>query len=303
MGEELAHNVGPARIDVAYERLGDPAAPPVLLIMGGGAQMIHWPDGFCADLVDLGLHVIRFDNRDAGRSTHFVHAPAPDVTAAASGDLSSVSYTLLDMAADVVGLLDVLGMSSAHVVGSSLGGMVAQTLAIEYPNRIRSLTSMMSTTGDLAVGHADLAALGGIGPPPKDRQGYVDWRVRAMRAVGSPGFAFDEAAVAERAGRAFDRGDDPVGMLRQAVAVIASGDRTDRLRALRVPTLVVHGAADKMCDVSGGRATAAAIPGAKLVIFEGMGHNLPRELWPELAGHIADLVRRGESRPAILTPV
>ena len=295
MTEELAHHVGPARIDVAFERFGDPSAPPVLLIMGGGAQMIHWPEGFCAELVDRGLHVIRFDNRDAGRSTHFIHAPAPDVKATGEGDLSSVSYTLADMAADTVGLLDALGIAAAHVVGTSLGGMVAQTIAIEHPHRVRSLTSIMSTTGDLAVGHADLAALGSIGPPPKDRQSYVDWRVRAMRAVGSPGFTFDEAGVAERAGRAFDRGDDPVGMLRQAVAVIASGDRTDRLRALRVPTLVVHGAADKMCDVSGGRATAAAIPGAKLVIFEGMGHSLPRELWPDLAGHIADLVRRASA--------
>jgi pimeloyl-ACP methyl ester carboxylesterase len=295
MSEELAHGVGPARIDVAYETFGDRAAPPVLLIMGGGAQMINWPEGFCAELVDRGLHVIRFDSRDTGRSTHFADAPMPDVQAALAGDLSSVSYTLSDMAADTVGLLDVLGLDSAHLVGASLGGMVAQTVAIEYPDRVRSLTSMFSTTGERAVGQTDFAALGPIGAPPEDRQGFIEWQVRAMRAVGSPGFPFDEEAVADRAGRAYDRGHDPLGMLRQAVAVVASGDRTDHLRALQVPTLVLHGTDDKMIDLSGGRATAAAIPGAKLVTVDGMGHNLPRQLWGKLAGHIAELVQRAEA--------
>lgn len=295
MGEQMTHNIGPALIDIAYERFGDPAAPPILLIMGGGAQMINWPEGFCAELVDRGLHVIRFDSRDAGRSTHLTGAPVPDLRAALAGDLSSASYTLSDMAADTIGLLDALGLGSAHMVGASLGGMVAQTIALEYPARIRSLTSMLSTTGDHSVGQADFAALSSIGEPPEDRQGYVDWQVRAMRTVGSPGFAFDEAAVAERAALHYDRGYDPAGMLRQAVAVVASGDRTDRLRELSLPTLVIHGTADRMCDVSGGRATAAAIPGAKLVIFEGMGHNLPREVWADMAGHIAELVRDAEA--------
>ena len=216
----------------------------------------------------------------------------PDVQGALAGDRSCVSYPLSDMAADSVGLLDVLRLDGAHILRASLGGMVAQTIAIEYPDRVRSLTSMFSTTGDRAVGQADVAALGPIGAPPVDRRGYIDWQVRAMRAVGSPGFAFDEAGVADRAARSYDRGHDPVGMLRQAVAVVASGDRTDRLRELRVPTLVRHGTDDKMSDISGGRATAAAIPGAKLVIFDGMGHHLPPELWAELAGYIAGLVQR-----------
>jgi len=223
MSEGVAHNVGPARIDIGYERCGDPAAPPVLLIMGGGAQMINWPEGFCTELVDRGLQVIRFDGRDTGRSTHFADAPVPDVRGALAGDLSCVSSTLSDMVADSVGLLDVLRLDGAHMVGASLGGMVAQTVAIEYPDRVRSLTSMFSTTGDRAVGQADVAALGPIGAPPVDRRGYIDWQVRAMRAVGSPGFAFDEAGVADRAARSYDRGHDPVGMLRQAVAVVASG--------------------------------------------------------------------------------
>lgn len=295
MGEEIARNVGPGGIEVAYERFGDPADPPVLLIMGGGGQMINWPEGFCAELVDRGLQVIRFDNRDAGRSSHFSDAPVPDIQAAMAGDVSSASYTLSDMAADAVGLLDVLGVDSAHLVGLSMGGMIAQTIAIEHPGRVRSLTSMSSTTGDPAVGRPDFASIGPLGAQPEDRQGYVEWQVRVLRAVGSPGFAFDEAAVAARAGQAYDRGLDPLGLMRQSVAVLASGDRTERLRHLRVPTLVIHGTADLMIDVSGGRATAAAVPGAKLVIIEGLGHSLPRELWPDFAARIADLAHVTET--------
>jgi len=291
----IARNVGPAGIDVAYERLGDAQAPPVVLIMGAGTQLIHWPDGLCAALVDRGLQVIRFDNRDAGQSTHLRDAPVPDLPAALAGDLSSASYTLSDMAGDTVGLLDALGLPAAHLVGASLGGMIAQTVAIEHPGRVRSLTSIMSTTGDRAVGQPDFAALAGLGPPPDGRQGYIDWQVRALRAIGAGGFDFDEAVAAERAARAYDRGHDPRGWARQAIAVVASGDRTPRLRSLRLPALVIHGASDRMCDVSGGRATAAAIPGATLVVFDRMGHGLPRPLWPELVAHIAELVARAEA--------
>jgi pimeloyl-ACP methyl ester carboxylesterase len=292
--EEIARNVGPAGIDLAFERIGHPLDPTVLLMMGGGAQLISWPDGFCAQLAGRGLQVVRFDNRDAGRSTHLRDAPAPDLPAALAGDLSSVSYTLSDMAADTVGLLDALGFADAHLVGASLGAMVAQTVAIEYPAQVRSLTSMMSTTGDRSVGQPHPAVVGGLGSPPADRAGFVAWQVRAMRAISSPGFPFDRDSVAERAARAFDRGHDPVGMARQSVAVLASGDRTERLRTLRVPTLVIHGAADPMCDVSGGRATAAAVPGAELAIFEGMGHSLPSQLWPAFADRISGLVHRAE---------
>jgi len=292
---ELASNVGPARLALAYERLGDAHAPPVLLIMGRSAQLISWPDGLCDALIARGLQLIRFDNRDAGQSTHVTGGPAPDLRAAMAGDLSSASYSLSDLAADAVGLLDALGIDSAHLVGASMGGFIAQTIAIEHPHRVRSLTSMMSSTGDPSVGQPDWDALRSLaGPPPTTRDEVVAFTVKAFGVVGSPGFPPELDAVADRAGRAFDRGHDPAGADRAAIACIVSGDRTARLRGLAVPTLVIHGAADRMIGVSDGRATAAAIPGAELIVIDGMGHDLPRALWPELAGHIGDLIARVE---------
>jgi pimeloyl-ACP methyl ester carboxylesterase len=294
---EKAVNVGPARLEIAYERLGDPSATPVLLIMGMGAQLITWPDGFCGELVGHGLHVIRFDNRDAGESTHMTAAPPPDMMGALAGNLASVSYTLSDMAADTVGLLDALDIESAHLVGASLGGFVAQTIAIEHPTRVRSLTSIMSTTGDRTVGQPHPAAMQVfVAGPVTTREQIVQRMVDVSRITGSPGYPPDPALVAERAGRAFDRAFDPLGMVRQAVASLASGDRTPRLRSLDVPALVIHGDGDRLVDVSGGRATAAAIPGAELVVIEGMGHDLPKPLWPQIAGKIAEVVARGEAR-------
>jgi len=277
-------------IELAYETFGDPADPPVLLVMGLGTQMLGWPDELCEDLARRGHFVVRFDNRDIGLSTHLHAAPAADIAAIFAGDTSSASYTLSDMAADAVGLLDALGIDAAHVVGASMGAMIAQTIAIEHPGRVRTLTSIMSTTGDLAVGTASKEALAVLlAPPADDREEAMERAVATYRVIGSPGYELDEAGLRERAGVAFDRAFDPPGVARQLAAIWASGDRTPRLRELRVPTLVVHGEQDPLVGVSGGRATAAAIPGAELVILDGMGHDLPRELLPELADRISAL--------------
>ena len=299
MSVEIASAAGSSGIDVAYERFGDREEPSVLLVMGLATQMLGWPDEFCSALVARGLHVIRFDNRDVGLSTHFYDAPAPDVMAALAGDASSASYTLSDMAADSVGLLDALELDSAHIVGASMGGMIAQTVAVEYPDRVRSLTSIMSTTGDHEVGQAKPEAIAALlSPPASSREEAIDLTLSIFRVIGSPGFELDEADLRERAGLSYDRGEDPVGVGRQLLAILASGDRTAPLQSLSVPVLVLHGAADPLVDVSGGRATAQAIPNAELVVVEGMGHDLPRALWPEITARIAALVQRAEA-PAI----
>jgi pimeloyl-ACP methyl ester carboxylesterase len=298
LNEQIAKDVGPAYLDIAWEERGDPKHPTVLLVMGLANQLVHWRLGFLQALVARDLHVVRFDNRDAGHSTHMRNAPPPDLPAALQGDLSSASYTLSDMAGDAVGLLDALKIDAAHVVGASLGGAIAQTMAIEHPARVRSLTTMMSTTGDMSVGQAHPATLKAVfgGPPARTREEVVARAVRSFAVVGSPAFPADPAAVAEVAGLAYDRDHDEVAIARQAVASVASGDRTERLRALDLPTLVLHGLADTLCDPSGGRATAAAIPGAELVLIDGMGHNLPPELWERIADHIVAVVRKGEAR-------
>jgi pimeloyl-ACP methyl ester carboxylesterase len=294
--DQKALKVAPAGIDIAYQRGGNSEGPVALLIMGLGAQCIHWPDGFCNALINHGLQVIRFDNRDSGLSTHMTLAPKPDLPAARSGDLSSASYTLSDMAADTVGLLDALGIEKAHVVGASMGGQIAQTMAIEFPDRVRSLTSMMSTTGNRSVGQSSPEVLAELfsGPPATTREAVIMRFVRASHIIGSPGYPSNEDEIAATWGRAFDRAYDPTAFARQAVATIASGDRTEKLRKLQIPTLVIHGLADRMCDVSGGQATAESIPGAELVLINDMGHNLPLGLRSHLADLIAKFVWRTE---------
>jgi pimeloyl-ACP methyl ester carboxylesterase len=283
-------------LDIAYETFGDPADPPVLLVMGLATQMVGWPDEFCRDLTDRGLHVIRFDNRDIGLSTHLTDEGMPDVLGLMSGTGAPAPYALADLADDTVGLLDELGLDSAHVVGASMGGMIAQLVAIRAPERVRSLTSIMSTTGNPGVGRPSEAGAGVLfAPPAHDRETAVQRAVDTYRVIGSPGFEFDEPALRERAGLAFDRAYDPAGVARQLAAILTTPDRTADLGTLDVPTLVVHGAQDGLVDVSGGRATAAAIPGAELVVVEGMGHDLPREVWPRLVDAITALVERGEA--------
>jgi pimeloyl-ACP methyl ester carboxylesterase len=295
---QIAKNIGAAHLDIAWEQHGDPNHPTVLLVMGIAAQLVNWPIGFLQALVARELHVVCFDNRDSGQSTHMSDAPPPDLPAALSGDLSSASYTLSDMAADAVGLLDALEIEAAHVVGASMGGAIAQTIAIEHPERVRSLTSMMFTTGDPSVGQVHPATAQALfgGPIPGSREEYIASTVQRYEVIGSPDYPTDPAAVAEVAGLAWDRDHDQAAIARQAVATVASGDRTKLLHSLDVPTLVLHGLADTLCDPSGGRATAAAIPGAELVLIEGMGHNLPPGLWERIADHIAANIRRGEAR-------
>jgi pimeloyl-ACP methyl ester carboxylesterase len=296
---QIARGIGPEGIDIAFERFGDHRAPPVLLIMGLGTQMLGWPDGFCAVLADRGVQVIRFDNRDIGLSTHMTDAPAPDVGAALNGDSSSASYKLSNMAGDTVGLLDELQLPTAHLVGASMGGMIAQTVAIDHPGRVRSLTSIMSTTGDPSVGQATRPAMAALlSPPAASREQAIERTLAIVRVIGSPGFELDEAEIRRRTGLAYDRSSDPVGVARQLVAIAASGDRTAALRGVSVPTLVVHGADDPLVDVSGGRATAGAIAGAELAVFDGMGHDLPRALWDEIARRIGELVERADAARA-----
>jgi len=282
-------------IELAYETFGDPADPPVLLVMGLATQMLGWPDELCAALAERGHFVVRFDNRDIGLSTHLHDAPAADLEALMGGDTSSASYTLADMARDVAGLIDALGLPSAHLVGASMGGMIAQTVAIEHPARVRSLTSIMSTTGDPSVGEPTPEAIAVLLAPPVDtREAVQDRTVESYRVIGSPAYPLDEPALRERAARSFDRAHDPAGVGRQLAAILASPDRTERLRELDLPTVVIHGAADVLVGVSGGKATAEAIPGAELVVIDGMGHDFPRGLFAEIVDRIAAVVARGQ---------
>jgi pimeloyl-ACP methyl ester carboxylesterase len=294
MSDVEVHRARVGEIEIAYETFGDPAATPVLLVMGLATQMIGWPDDFCRGLADRGHHVIRFDNRDIGLSTHLHEAGAPDVLALLGGQ-GGAPYALADLADDTAGLLDALDLDSAHVVGASMGGMIAQLLAIRHPARVRSLTSIMSTTGDPAVGAPADAALGVLlAPPVFDRDGAIQRVVDTYRVIGSPGFEFAEDEVRARAGLAFDRAHDPAGVARQLAAILTTHDRTQHLGEITAPTLVIHGEHDQLVNVSGGRATAAAIPGAELMVVEGMGHDLPRAVWPEIIDRITALVRRVE---------
>jgi pimeloyl-ACP methyl ester carboxylesterase len=280
-------------IEIAYETFGRREDPPVVLVMGLATQMIGWPDDFCRELAGRGHFVVRFDNRDIGLSTHLHDAGAPDMMAVFGGDHSSVAYALTDLADDTVGLLDALGLDGVHLVGASMGGMIAQLVALRAPERVRTLTSIMSTTGDPTVGGASDAALAlMLRPPAGDRDGAVQRVVDTYRVVGSPGFEFDEAALRDRAGLSFDRAYDPAGVARQLAAVVTTPDRTHDLKALPMPCLVIHGADDALVDVSGGRATAAAIPEAGLLVVDGMGHDLPRAVWPQLIERMTALFGR-----------
>jgi pimeloyl-ACP methyl ester carboxylesterase len=287
--EEIARVNG---IEIAYERLGDPSGQPLLLVMGLGMQLIHWDLELCQMLVDRGFHVIRFDNRDVGHSTK-IDAPVPDARRAMIGLRVDAPYLLTDMAADAVGLLDHLGIEAAHVVGASMGGMIAQTIAIEHPERVLSLTSIMSTTGERKVGRPKFRVWGVLmRRAPRDEQGFIDHFVRVFRMIGSRTYPFDEERIRSEAAATYLRDHSAAGTGRQLAAILASGDRTARLRSVHVPTTVIHGRDDPLVPFRGGRATAEAIPDARLIAIPGMGHDLPREIWPQVVEAIAETAAR-----------
>jgi pimeloyl-ACP methyl ester carboxylesterase len=277
---------------------GARAGPPLLLVMGLATQMIAWDEGFCELLAKRGFRVVRFDNRDIGRSTKIASAGVPRRIDMIAGRRGSAAYLLRDMAADTLGLMDYLGIDAAHVVGASMGGMIAQTLAIEHFERVRSLVSIMSNTGSRWTGMPSRKAMAVLlGRPPRDRETAIERAVRTFGVIGSPGYPFDEERLRRIAGRSYDRGHSAAGVIRQLHAITASGDRTQALRTVQTPTTVIHGNRDLLVRPAGGRATARAIPDARLKMIDGMGHDLPRQLWPVFADAIADNAAR--ARPEL----
>jgi pimeloyl-ACP methyl ester carboxylesterase len=274
MSEELVE-VG-SGITLCYERFGEASDPPLLLIMGLGQQLIAWPEDLVQELVGRGFQVVTFDDRDIGRSTH-PRLPIPHRPQFLTRRFAPEQYDLSDMARDTAGLIDALELRPTHVAGVSMGGMIAQMLAAEHPKHVRSLVSVMSSTGSRRAGWVAPSSLRLLfRPPPRDRDTAADRAVATFQHIGSHGFPFDEESVRDRARRAFDR--DPraaAGTARQLAAILKSGDRTEKLRRISAPTLVVHGDRDRMVHPSGGKATAAAITGARLVSVKGMGHDLP----------------------------
>jgi pimeloyl-ACP methyl ester carboxylesterase len=277
-------------IEICYETFGKKENPGLLLVMGLGAQMTAWPDDWCTALAGAGRFVIRFDNRDCGLSTKLAGVPVdlPAVLAAWEGQraMPAVPYLLSDMARDAVAVLDDLDIDQAHIVGASLGGMIVQTMAVEHPERLRTLTSIMSTTGERAFYQWDPEVRARLmTPPPDDREGAIAAGVEVGRLLSGPRY-FDSAEAAAASAAAYDRSFFPEGAIRQTAAIRASGSRDAALRELRVPTLVIHGMADRLILPIGGQHTAEIIPGANLLLLHDMGHDLPRPLWPLLVDAI-----------------
>jgi pimeloyl-ACP methyl ester carboxylesterase len=297
MGDNVLHSdpaIAKANgIEIAYDTFGDSSAPPLLLIMGLGFQMIMWEDELCAQLSARGYWVIRFDNRDMGLTTKFHEAGVPKIRALmeakARGEVAHVPYTLNDMAEHAIGLLDAMDIESAHVVGLSMGGMLGQLMAVNHPKRVRTLTSIMSSTGDPGLPPPQTEAMSILLTPlPKDRAGYIESSVQMWRVLSGPGFPIDEARIRGLAGQAYDRDFNPPGFARQLAAITVSGSRKEALKSLTIPTLIIHGDADPLASVEGGIDTANTIPGSKLLIIEGMGHDLHPALWAQVIDAISD---------------
>jgi pimeloyl-ACP methyl ester carboxylesterase len=300
MGDVAARKSGRVAangIELAYETFGDAGAPPVVLIMGLATQMIAWPDELCDGLARCGFLVMRFDNRDVGGSTHLRDVPPPRLA-----DIvvrrRPPPYSIGDMADDVVGLIDGLGLDDVHLVGASMGGFIAQTVALEHASRVRTLTLIMTSTGSRRVGQPKPRVYAQLLRPrmAADRSAAMSAVVETFRLIGSRGFAFDEEYLRDLAGRSWDRGYEPAGSRRQLAATASQPNRTAALRRITVPTLVIHGLHDPLVAPSGGLAIARAIPNSRFVGFSGMGHDLPRALWPEFVREIAALARLGEQR-------
>jgi pimeloyl-ACP methyl ester carboxylesterase len=273
-------------IDVCYETFGERSNSPLLLVMGLSSQMVLWEDEFCEALAGRGFWVIRFDNRDCGRSSVLRDKPVPTRMQLILRHPRGAAYALDEMADDAAGLLDALEIESAHVVGASMGGMIAQLIAIRHPERVRSLVSIMSTTGNRRVGRPSPRLIPLLlRRVPRDREGYVDYFAADYKAIGSPRY-YDEARTRALGERHYERGIHPAGSARQLAAIVTAKDRTAELKRLHVPTTVIHGELDPLVNPSGGRATAAAIPGARLVMIPGMGHDNPPELWDQIIGEI-----------------
>jgi pimeloyl-ACP methyl ester carboxylesterase len=293
MPEEIAKA---GDIEICYETFGSADDPALLLVMGLGTQMIAWPEDFCRRLAERGFHVIRYDNRDVGRSTHLRHYRPPTIRQLLLRDKRAARYSLADMADDGMRLLDHLGIGQAHVVGASMGGMIAQTMAARHQDRVLSLASIMSNTGHRWKGTPGLRIYPiFIRRPASNREGAIESFVSVFKLIGSPGFPFDEEEVRKAAELSYERGYNPAGTGRQLAAILAAGDRTAELRTITAPTVVIHGTKDRMVRPSGGRATAAAIPGAALVMIEGMGHDLPRAAWHRIIDAIVANTRRADA--------
>jgi pimeloyl-ACP methyl ester carboxylesterase len=284
-------------LTICWDSFGDPAAPPLFLIMGMGAQMTAWDDLFCEQLAARGFRVIRFDNRDTGRSTWLHHAGTPDVMRAMTRAWwrmpVSAPYLLGDMAADLAGLMDALGIAAAHLVGASMGATIAQTFAIHHPERVLSLTSIMSTTGDPDLPKPSPSVVAAVmRPQPATLEGYVEQYVGTWRVLRVGRFADEEVRDRERAVRNFARGLNPQGSARHLVAILASGSRRRALRQVKAPTLVIHGDIDPLVPLAAGVDTARSVPGAELMVLEGMGHALAMPLWPRMIDGITRVAAR-----------
>lgn len=288
-------------IEFEYDVFGAETGKPLLLIMGLGAQMVLWDEGFCEKLAAEGHRVIRFDNRDIGLSTWLDDLGIPDmaelVAAGARGEPMQVPYSLDDMADDAVAVIDALGIDAAHICGASMGGMIAQALAIRHPARVRSLTSIMSTTGNPDLPPASPEAMAVLTEPmPDDRAAVVERSIKSDAIIGSPGYPGEPDVLRERAGMLFDRSFHPVGSARQMAAIMAHGDRRPALQELDVPALVIHGQADALVPVEGGIDTHEAIAGSELMLIDGMGHNLPPQLWDSIVARISALTARVDAK-------